>query len=181
MKEWVPLFQQLVWPLFTAAILVWARRPLGRLLKTFEDRVASGAEFEAGASGIKVGAAPKLSEASLTPSAPKRASTEATGAVPKPSDVYLVHTVRRDSSLDHDDRRFFRIRIYLDADTPNLLDSVTLVTYYLHETFKNPVRLVSDRRTLFALQTIAWGEFNVLAVVHFKDGHEVTLERYLNL
>jgi transcription initiation factor IIF auxiliary subunit len=33
----------------------------------------------------------------------------------------------------------------------------------------------------FEVRTVLWGEFNVAAVVHFKDGHEVTLERYLNL
>ena len=55
------------------------------------------------------------------------------------------------------------------------------MTYHLHETFSEPVRTVRDPRTAFELQTIVWGELNVLAVAVFKGGRTAILERYLNL
>jgi len=62
-----------------------------------------------------------------------------------------------------------------------MLDDVSAVTYFLHETFKEPVRVVRDRQTSFELRTVVWGEFNIAANVLFKDGHELKLQRYLNL
>jgi len=62
MKDWVPLFQALVWPVLLALVLYRAKAPLGRLLKALEERIVAGVEFEAGTSGIKFGAVPKMSE-----------------------------------------------------------------------------------------------------------------------
>jgi len=181
MKDWLPFFEQLVWPIFWAAVILCAWGPLRRLLRAIEERIAAGAEFEAGAKGIRVGAPPKLAEVPAV-SATSRVVDEAKAAgTPKPSDFYLVHTVRRDRSLDKGDLRYFRVRIYLDADDPGRLDQVSEVTYYLHETFAEPVRVVRDRQTAFEVQTIVWGEFNVAALVRFGDGSDVKLERYLNL
>lgn len=181
MKEWIPLLKELVWPIFWAVVLLSAWRPLRRLLKVCAERIAAGAEFEAGAKGIRVGAAPKLTELPSAPATPKVATKEKPPGAPTPGELYLVHTARRDRSLDQGDRQYFRVRIYLDADEPSQLDEVLHVTYHLHESVTEPVRTVRDRRTSFEVRTILWGEFNVAAVVHFKDGRAVTLERYLNL
>jgi hypothetical protein len=181
MNEWVPLFQELVWPIFAAVALLCARAPLSRLLKAFEDRIVAGAEFEAGATGIKVGAAPKLSEVPSPPANLEAAAKERSNAAQRPGELYLVHTARRDRSLDQGELRYYRVRIYLDANDPTVLDDVSEVTYYLHESFRQPVRIVRDRQTSFELRTEVWGEFNVAAAVGFRNGREVKLERYLNL
>jgi hypothetical protein len=182
MKDWIPLLKELVWPAFWAVALLCAWRPLRRLLRACEERIAAGAEFEAGAKGIRVGAAPKLAEVQPAPAAPTGATKQKSPGALTPGELYLVHTARRDRSLDQGDRQYFRVRIYLDADDPPLLDEVSQVTYYLHETATEPVRIVRDRQTSFEVRIILWGEFNVAAAVRFKDGREViTLERYLNL
>jgi hypothetical protein len=66
MNDWVSLLKEFVWPIFWAIVLLSARKPLGHLFKAVQERIVAGAEFEAGATGIKVGAAPKLSEVSPT-------------------------------------------------------------------------------------------------------------------
>lgn len=181
MKDWIPFLNALVWPIFWAVVLACGWRPLRRLLKASEERIASGAEFEAGAKGIRIGAVPKLTELAPTVVPPATNSkADLPGAV-TPGDVYLVHTARRDRRLDQGDRQYFRIRLYLDADDPQRLDDVLQVTYYLHKTVNRPVRTVTDRHTGFEVRTSLWGEFNAVAVVHFRDAHEVTIERYLNL
>jgi hypothetical protein len=190
MSNWIPLLKEFIWPVFWAIVLLSARRPLGHLLTAIQERIVAGAEFEAGATGIKVGAVPKLAEVQSTAPKPQQlsetsASQQLAQRKPattlKPSPIYLVHTARRDKRLDQGELTYYRVRIYLDADEPSLLDEVSEITYYLHETFLEPIRTVRDRQTSFEVRTIVWGEFNVAAAVRFKDGHEIKLERYLNL
>jgi hypothetical protein len=194
MTEWIPLLQSLVWPLVLVLVLIRLKEPLGNLLKAIQERIVAGAEFEAGATGIRFGAAPKLAEIPSAVKAGEAATvgdTVRTGETPKPDkpppdaptpdDIYLIHTARRDTKFDKGDAQYYRVRIYLDADDPGMLDDVSAVTYFLHETFKEPVRVVRDRQTSFELRTVVWGEFNIAANVLFKDGHELKLQRYLNL
>jgi hypothetical protein len=76
--NWVPFFQELVWPTFWAVILVCTWKPLRRLLKAYEERIASGAAFEAGPKGLSFGAsAPKLTEVPSSPAPAAAAPKEA--------------------------------------------------------------------------------------------------------
>jgi hypothetical protein len=181
MKDWVPFFEALVWPALLAVVLLRAKAPLRRLLKAIEERIVSGAEFEASTSGIKVGAVPKMSEVRSASAQALAASGPKAAGVPTPGNLYLVHTARRDRDLDKGELRYFRVRIYLDADDPTVLDEVSEVIYYLHETFTEPIRVSRDRQNAFEVRTIVWGEFNVAGTVRFEGGREVTLERYLDI
>lgn len=42
MKDWVPLFQELVWPLFLVVAVFLARGRIARLLKALEEPVLAG-------------------------------------------------------------------------------------------------------------------------------------------
>ena len=95
--------------------------------------------------------------------------------MPTPGKLYLVHTARRDRAFDKDDLRYFRVRIHLDADDATMLDEVSEVTYYLHETFKEPIRVVRDRQNSFEGRTTVWVKFNVAITVRLKDGRELKL------
>jgi hypothetical protein len=192
MKDWVPFFQSLVWPAFAGAILVWAKTPFLSLIKAIEARIVAGADLDVGPTGfsIRVGQAPKIVDAAMAQSDPAagKQGLAINGAVErdapnalKPGDMYLVHTARRDRSLDRDGQDYYRIRLYLDADEEGSLDLVSEVTYYLHPTFRQPIVVVGDRRTSFELRTSVWGEFNAAANVRFKDGTNLKLERYLNI
>ncbi|MFJ9898443.1 pYEATS domain-containing protein [Streptomyces sp. NPDC091280] len=100
------------------------------------------------------------------------------GAAPR---VHLVHTAHRDSGLDKDGHRYFRIRIALEDDRDSDLDRVARVVYHLHPTFRDPNRTVTNRSTGFALTTAAWGNFSLTAEVYVKgDTEPIRLERYLD-
>ncbi len=94
----------------------------------------------------------------------------------------MVHNSRRDNRLDKEEREYYRLRIWIDADEPSILDSISEVKYHLHPTFKSPLRIETDRASKFALATAAWGEFNMFAEIVFRD-HTPTLriERYIDL
>lgn len=171
MKELVPLFQSLVWPLAIAALLYWNREPLKRVVHALVKRIEEGAPFKAGA--VEIGSAPSL------PAVPRAEDPRQVADLPH--DVYMVHTARRDRALDKDDQEYYRLRVFLDADTPDRLDEVAGVVYRLHPTFRDPVRRVTERRSDFEIRTAGWGEFNMTAEILFKSGAKLVVERYINL
>lgn len=77
-------------------------------------------------------------------------------------------------------QQYYDWRVFVDA-TPDLLDRIDRVTYFLHPTFPNPVRTVDDPSTKFALDSSGWGEFKVRAQVHLKDGSTIEASHMLNL
>ena len=171
MKDWVPFLQTLVWPVALGLLVYWNKGSLKRVIAALATRIEEGAPIKAG--GVEIGAAPSL------PPVPKE--TDPRQVDDLPHDIYIVHVASRDPSRDTPDQEYYRLRIFLDADTPERLDDVAAVTYRLHPTFRDPVRQVSDRRSSFELRTAAWGEFNMTAEISFKGGQRLVVERYINL
>lgn len=62
MKEWIPLIQTLVWPVFIAIFLILCRNWVIGILDAIKTRIAGGSEFNIGPSGLSLGNAPKLAE-----------------------------------------------------------------------------------------------------------------------
>ncbi|MCH6162587.1 pYEATS domain-containing protein [Streptomyces marispadix] len=199
MKDWIPLLQSLIWPVFIAAAAYRLRRPLRRFVESVNTRVEQGDPFEyEGPGGIirlppsspqhpsgpepRPGAQPLLNT-ELVPAGSETASADSADAAdsdePGPQ-IYVAHTARRDKSLDRENYRYHRVHVFLEGDDRDL-DRVTKVVYHLHPTFYDPVRTVTDRATNFELRTSAWGMFNLRARVHVEDREEpLTLQRYLN-
>ncbi|MVM34149.1 patatin [Spirosoma sp. HMF4905] len=65
--------------------------------------------------------------------------------------------------------------------TEKTLDTVAYVTYYLHSSFPNPVRKVTDRKSKFRLDAVGWGVFLIRATITFKNGKEKQVTHYLEL
>jgi hypothetical protein len=65
---------------------------------------------------------------------------------------------------------------------PHELDDVESVTYYLHSTFPDPIRTVTDRNTKFKLEATGWGMFTINLEIRRKHGrplqrsHDLVLE-----
>ena len=70
--------------------------------------------------------------------------------------------------------------IYLEGDQ-DTLNSIQDVTYYLHPTFPNPIRTVSNPKDGFRLSTRGWGEFEIKIMIKFKNGQTQTLYHWLAL
>lgn len=166
MKDWIPLLQSLVWPLFLFGLAIWFRAGVKTVLVSISERIRSGASFEAGPGGIKIGAvqSPPSTAKSLV-------ATEDTRTIDDlPHAIYMAHQAVRDAHLDRGGLQYYRLRIALEADEPNLLDNVEKVIYHLHPTFKDPDRTVTDRGSNFEIGTAAWGDFNMTAEIFFRGG-----------
>ena len=76
--------------------------------------------------------------------------------------------------------QYYDWKVYI-AEAPEDLDKIDYVTYFLHPTFPDPVRTVSDPSTGFALETAGWGEFKIGAKIQFKDGSSSSTSYMLDL
>jgi transcription initiation factor IIF auxiliary subunit len=78
------------------------------------------------------------------------------------------------TTRDHD---IFAFCVFLEGSV-DLMNSIRMIEYVLHPTFSNPVREITDRPYCFALQSEAWGTFNIEISVSFVDGR-VELTDYM--
>lgn len=175
MREWIPLLQTLVWPLFIILLIVWFRPTFVKILAAIADRIKSGAPIEVGPGGVKIGAVQSPAPAATIVAKDTRLIDDL------PHKIYLTHQAVRDVTLDRGGYIYYRLKIALDADEPEILDDVEKVVYHLHPTFKDPDRIATDRRTNFEIRTAAWGEFNMTAEVFFRSKQpKLVIERYIN-
>ena len=61
------------------------------------------------------------------------------------------------------------------------LDTIKVVTYVLHPTFRDRVRKVENRATKFRLDSSAWGGFDIRVQIELKDGSKQRLTHELVL
>lgn len=70
--------------------------------------------------------------------------------------------------------------VWLEGDE-KALDQIASVRYVLHHTFRDPVRVVTDRASKFTLKSNGWGEFLIRAEITPHSGAPFTVERWLTL
>lgn len=86
--------------------------------------------------------------------------------------------IEQDERYTGHDRWSWAVWIDGTADELNRIESVT---YYLHSTFPDPVRVIKDRRSKFRLDSAGWGTFEIKAEIRFKDGKVVRRSHNLKL
>ena len=193
MEVWIPLLQSLVWPLFLGMLLFLFRGWFRELLDIIKKRVESGSEMSVGPGGFSLGSAPKLEEpkgeTASPPQVVKRFVEEARKVPPQGEAALdmsrffqLIHSAQYNPELSkRQNRPFYDIRVWLEAESPELLQKVSRVVYHLHPTFINPDREITDGGSKFELATVGWGQFNLSADVYFdEDSQPLRLFRYIN-
>ncbi|HWY88437.1 MAG TPA: pYEATS domain-containing protein, partial [Gemmataceae bacterium] len=55
------------------------------------------------------------------------------------------------------------------AGSKDELDEIEAVEYILHATFVHPVRLITNRKTKFRLDSAGWGEFTIYLNIKHKN------------
>lgn len=70
--------------------------------------------------------------------------------------------------------------VWIDANKEDI-ENIEYVTYNLHHTFINPVRVIRDRESKFKLETSGWGTFTIYAVLSFTNNTIIQLEHELEL
>ncbi|WP_291131693.1 pYEATS domain-containing protein [Flavobacterium sp. UBA7682] len=70
--------------------------------------------------------------------------------------------------------------VWIEAKKEDL-EKIEFVTYNLHHTFINPVRVIKDRESKFKLETSGWGTFTIYAILTFTNNTIIQLEHELEL
>jgi len=180
-KDWVPLLQSLVWPVFLALFLIVSRRQIADILAAIQERIAKGAAFEAGPSGIKLGPSDTQKLASAPPETRQEKEKDPLPRTAEGDVFYVVHWAEK-AHTDREQRDWYSVAINLDSDDDASLDKVQRVVYHLHPTFPQPDLEVTNRQTQFEHRTLAWGQFMLTADVYLRGQDEpVRLYRYVNL
>ena len=71
--------------------------------------------------------------------------------------------------------------VWIESADAKKLDNVQSVTYHLHNTFPNPVRIITDRKSNFKLEASGWGTFKIYIIVKLKDKSVIELKHNLIL
>jgi peptidoglycan hydrolase-like protein with peptidoglycan-binding domain len=80
----------------------------------------------------------------------------------------------------HGSHDWFEWKVFMN-EPDEKLDKVASVEYRLHETFPDPIRVVEDRSSRFAVESAGWGRFWIFITVYLKDGKETVTQYYLDL
>lgn len=194
MKDWIPLLQSLIWPIFITILIFKYKDRFDEILESIKKRIDSGSSVDVGPGGITIGSAPQLPDDPEPEEMIDDGETqEVTPELIEKEKIYeeelsknsieklqLIHTTR--FLRVKDDRDYYRIIVSLDPYNTEALSKVDKVVYFLHKTFRNPVREVKDRASNFELRTAAWGEFTIRAEVYLQGQSEpVRLSRYLDI
>ncbi len=94
--------------------------------------------------------------------------------------IQLSNTSQPAAPQPSGELQYFDWKVYVDED-PEILKTIDHVTYILHPTFPDPVQIVSDASTGFALETSGWGEFAIGAQIQFKNGSVASSSHMLDL
>lgn len=78
------------------------------------------------------------------------------------------------------DYAWFDWKVFMN-EPEAVLRKVKAVEYRLHKTFPNPIRVVKDRNSRFALRSSGWGEFLIFITIYLEDGTEQYEKYYLDL
>jgi transcription initiation factor IIF auxiliary subunit len=76
------------------------------------------------------------------------------------------------------DASWYEWCIFVNEDRA-IINAIDSVEYTLHPTFPDPIRLVKDKTSRFALFSAGWGEFLVNILVAFTDGSSLNTTHYL--
>ncbi len=66
---------------------------------------------------------------------------------------------------------WYKWRLFLD-EPEDTLKKIDKIEYRLHESFPEPIRIIDNRDSKFALNSLGWGSFLVHITLYFNDGTE---------
>lgn len=72
---------------------------------------------------------------------------------------------------------YYDWEVFVD-ENEEVLETIDHIIYFLHETFPNPIRTITDKTNKFSLKSRGWGEFEIGIQVFFTNSQS-TQETYL--
>lgn len=192
MDKWIPLLQSLVWPILIVIIILYFKENIKKILESLKNRIDLGSEMQVGPKGFTLGPTPNIVDDVDVDKAKKVLNNfkENTGKKQEFIETfynskyfYLVHTshVNYTKSLEKG-HYYYKLMIWVDSSSQDLLDKIDKVIYHLHPSFNKPDREINTLSNKFLLETYAWGQFYLFADIYIKNIPEpIKISRFINL
>ncbi len=97
------------------------------------------------------------------------------------ADYCLLHAVEVIQERTAPRSGRYRIRVWIEEIVSRSLSDIESVTYRVWEDFKQKTFTSRSKESSFDLWMNVYGEFPILALVKFKDGSSIILQRYLDI
>jgi len=78
------------------------------------------------------------------------------------------------------DTKRYQWKVLVNEDE-SVLDTIESITYLLHPTFPDPLRIIKNLESNFALESSGWGEFDIQITIKFKNDKETKQTYHLDL
>jgi hypothetical protein len=194
LKDYVPLFQTLVWAVLILSGIILFRRPFAKLLDIIQQRMSG----TLGGPSVNIGVGSfltfslgegkdvnQLERVAFNKEPAKiQANIQSQQWVQQREDIYknnrglfLVHVLNPSQKAGQQ----YDIFIYLiEHKEGHNLDQIASVEFFLGRHWGNRVIKVEKKGNLFGVRTSAYGSFLAICHVVFTDGYQVTLSRYID-
>lgn len=166
--EIINLVDKIIWPLLILVIYLINSKKIKKVIEILIIRVEKGAEFQV--SSLKIGQIPI--------SLPSPKENEKVSE----NNLAILHSSWRYPKKDKEfNKAMYVIQVIIQAND-DVLDRIEYVKYSLHSSYPNRNQTTTDRVHQFELKELAWGEFNLKAMIKIKKQTEIlNLNRYINL
>lgn len=178
MKDYIPLLQTLVWPVFLAILIAVFRQQFQQIVETIRRRVEDGSSVKAGP--IEIGE--HLESLDYVPPSEAKDSgkedwEQVRAAIYHDNHgLFLTHVVtpsrKRGQKYD--------VFIYLIKHKTSDLSDVNFAEFFLGHMWGNRVFREELKDGMIGMSTSAYGPFLCICRVHLNDGTTVALERYID-
>ena len=195
LKDYVPLFQTIVWVFLIILAFRVFYRPLSNILGSINKRIEEGGGFKASAGNASLELPEFVHDLpKVEPADPKVTIAGERKLIPswtekrneiylRNRDFFLVHVLE----LSKHPHQKFDIFIFLVRHEGVLKHEgidfsieIDYAEFFLGKTWGNRVFKVQNEGKPIGLSTSAYGTFLAICRVVFKDGYEVILERYID-
>lgn len=192
LKDYVPLFQTLVWALLIVFLLSLFRKPLAKVFYSLQQRIsgdAGGASIKASLGSfvsIEIGEdLRKLEQVSpsdkpvitLTDTQIQQWTEARVDIYTKNRGVFLVHVLKPSQKPG---QKFDIFMFLIGHHDAGALDKIAYAEFFFGKHWGNRVIKVEKKGDLIGLSTSAYGPFLAICLVVFTDGYKVTLNHYID-
>jgi len=180
LKDYVPIFQSLIWIFFISIILVIFNHSIKNLLENIINRMKKGSSIKIGP--VELGE--DLKNLQSTAILQNNITAGSNGVerekhrmelYKKNKDLFLTH-IFLPSKIDG----FYDIFIYLIRHKSKDLSNIKYVEFFFGHMWGNKVFKIENDKKLIGITTSAYAPFLCTCLVKFKDDTEIELNRYID-
>lgn len=182
-KDYVPLFQTFFWIGFFIVIILIFKKTIKELASILMNRIRNGSSIKAGP--IEIGEELKGMEYAKQIEPNAHISTEfesqkkeeyRTNIYAKNKGLFLTHLIYPTRKSGQQ----FEIYIYLIRHKLDNFSDIDLVEFFFGHMWGNRIYTEKPKNGIIGISTSAYAPFLCTCTVKFKNGDEITLDRYID-